>query len=132
MIVKSLPVIGSHFEGLANVTTGSVGRPALLVEVATRAVEAVLLSIQHPNTKKFWNGIAWQTEQTEVEADLANRGGIISVWSYALKKNQLGGSRFLNVNISATNKRGITVTTGVVEARYPPPAVAVKRRTEIK
>ena len=97
-----------------------------------RAVEAVLLSIQHPNTKKFWNGIAWQTEQTEVEADLANRGGIISVWSYALKKNQLGGSQFLNVNISATNKRGITVTTGVVEARYPPPAVAVKRRNEIK
>ena len=97
-----------------------------------RAVDIVRLTIQHPETKKFYNGDAWQVKETQVDADLANRGGIMSVWSYSLKKGKLRGSRFLNVNIEATNKRGTTVTTGVVEARYPPPAVAVKRRNEMK
>ncbi len=97
-----------------------------------RAVESVRLTIEHPTTKKFFNGRTWQSKETEVEAELANRGGIMSVWSYALKKDQLKGSRFLNVNISATSKRGTTVETGVVEARYPPPAVAVKSGREMK
>ena len=97
-----------------------------------RAVDTVRLTIQHPETKKFYNGKAWQADEIEVDAELANRGGILSVWSYSLKKGKLRGSRFLNVNIAATNKRGTTVTTGVVEARYPPPAVAVKRQSEIK
>ena len=97
-----------------------------------RAVDTVRLTIQHPETKKYYNGDAWQVKETQVDADLANRGGIMSVWSYTLKKGKLRGSRFLSVNIEATNKRGTTVTTGVVEARYPPPAVAVKRRNEMK
>jgi len=97
-----------------------------------RAVDTVRLSIQHPETKKFYNGEAWQTEEVQVDAELANRGGILSVWNYALKKGKLRGSRFLNVKVVATNKRGTTVTTGVVEARYPPPAVAVNRQSEMK
>ena len=97
-----------------------------------RAVDAVRLSIQHPKTKKFWNGKAWQSEEIQVDAELENRGGIISVWNYVLKKSHLDGSQFLNVDIAATNKRGTEVTTGVVEARYPPSAIAVKRRSEIK
>ena len=97
-----------------------------------RAVESVRLTIEHPTTKKFFNGKSWQTKETQVDAELANRGGIISVWSYALKKSQLGRSQFLNVDVEATNKRGTTVKTGVVEARYPPPAVAAKRRSAMK
>ncbi len=97
-----------------------------------RAVDTVQLSIRHPGSKKFWNGAQWQSAEVRVEAELANRGGILSVWSYALEKEQLQGCRFLHVNAIATNKRGVEVTSGVVEARYPPPAVAAKSQNAVK
>ena len=97
-----------------------------------RAVDTVRLSIQHPKTKKFWTGQKWQIEEAHVNADVANRGGIVSVWNYTLDKKQLYGSLFLNVAATATNKRGTRVSTRVVEARYPSTAVVAKLRSEIK
>ena len=56
------------------------------------AVEEVVLSIEHPVTKKFWNGDAWKSESVFVKATLGNPGGILSTWRYELAQSELGES----------------------------------------